>query len=139
MIALDPTHFFGHWSAGAALIESGDVTGAVAELERAHELSGGMPFTLGFLAFAYGRAGRPDDAKRLLKTAEHLAATGYVPPTTFAFAHLGLGETDAALERFDEAIDKRDPIIMPIRTFPFLDPLRDDPRFRALLGKMNLE
>ncbi len=39
----------------------------------------------------------------------------------------------------DRAIDERDPMIIPIKSYPFLDPLRSDPRFTALLRKMNLE
>jgi hypothetical protein len=52
---------------------------------------------------------------------------------------MGLGRWDDALLWMDRAIEARDPIIMPIRTFAFLDPIRDDPRFQVLLQKMNLE
>ena len=122
MIALDPTHFLGHWALGIGLSEAAAGPDAVASLERAHELSGGMPFTLGFLAYVCGRAGRCDDAERLLGRAGELAAAGYVPPSTFAIGYIGLGDWDAALHWLDRAIDGRDPIIMPIKTFPFLDP-----------------
>jgi hypothetical protein len=61
-----------------------------------------------------------------------------VPPSSIAGVHIGLGETDAAFEWLDRAIDARDPLIMPIKSFPYLDPLRRDPRFTALLRKMNL-
>jgi hypothetical protein len=63
----------------------------------------------------------------------------YVPPTTLAMGYIGLGEWDSALEWLDRAIEARDPIIMPIKTFPFLDPLRGEPRFLDLLRKMHLE
>ncbi len=138
MIALDATHFLGHWALGMGLDGTGAVAEAAATLQRAHELSGGMPFTLGFLAYACGRAGRRDDARALLEGAQRAAATGYVPPSTFAFGHIGLGEWNAAFEWLDRAVDGRDPLIMPIKTYLFLDPVRDDPRYRALLAKMNL-
>ena len=139
MIALDPTHFLGHWALGIGLNDAGAVNEAVASLERAHELSGGIPFTLGFLAYVYGRAGRRDDARRLLEHARTLSETGYVPPTTFLMGYVGLEDWDAAFEWMDKAIEGRDPIIMPIKSFPFLDPVRGDERFRSLLRRMHLE
>ncbi len=138
MIALDPTQFLGHWVVGMACIESGAPDEAVTALERAHELSGGIPFTLGFLAYAYGRAGRRDDACRLLEHTETIAAEDYVPPSTLALGHVGLDDWDAAFDWWNQAIEVRDPLIMPIKTFPFFDPVRGDPRYRAMLRKMNL-
>ena len=58
-----------------------------------------------------------------------MASAGYVPPSTFALGHIGLGDWDAAFEWLDRAIEARDPIVMPIKTFPFLDPVRGDPRY----------
>jgi serine/threonine-protein kinase len=138
MIALDPSQFLGHWALGAARIECGAPGEGVTALEKAHELSGGIPFALGFLAYAYGRAGRPSDARRLLERAESMAAGGYVPPSTFAYCHLGLDDWDTAFGWWDRAIEVRDPLIMPIKTYPFFDPVRGDPRYRALLRRMNL-
>ena len=139
MIALDPTHFLGHWVLGIGLNDTGAGREAISALEKAHELSGGMPFTLGFLAYVYGCAGRRDDTRRLLARAELLAKGGYVPPSTFAMGYIGLNDWDAAFEWMDRAVEGRDPIIMPIKTFPFLDPVRADARYHALLHKMRLD
>jgi serine/threonine-protein kinase len=138
MIALDPNHFLGHWALGMARIESGAADEGVAACEKAHELSGGIPFTHGFLAYAFGRAGRRGDARRLLERAERMAAGAYVPPSTFAYCHLGLDDWDAAFGWWDRAIEVRDPLVMAIKTYPFFDPVRGDPRYRALLRRMNL-
>jgi len=139
MIALDPNHFLGHWTLGSALVEVDALEEAVLALARADELSGGAPFTAGFHAYVCGRAGRRDDALRLLDRLAQMAAAVYVPPSAFAMGHVGLGDWDAALGWFDKAIDARDPIVMPIKTFPFLDPIRGDARYLALLKKMRLE
>jgi TolB-like protein/tetratricopeptide (TPR) repeat protein/predicted Ser/Thr protein kinase len=139
MLALDPNHFLGHWALGMHRDAIGAGAEAVAALERAHELSGGVPFTLGFLAYACGRAGRADKARALLEGACEAAKTGYVPPSTFALGHIGLGDWDAAFEWLDRAVEGRDPLVMPIKSYLFLDPVRDDPRYRALLHKMNLD
>ena len=138
MVELDPAHFFGHWVIGMGLDGRGEAEGAIRELERAHELSGGIPFTRGCLACACGRAGRRERAVELLEGAERDAAAGYVPPSTFAFGYAGLGQWDAAFEWLAKTCEVRDPLIMPIKTFYFLDPIRDDPRYQALLRRMNL-
>jgi serine/threonine-protein kinase len=139
IIALDPGHFMGYWVLGMHRDAIGAGAEAVAALAKAHELSRGAPFTLGFLAYANGRAGRTDKARALLEDAGEAAKAGYVPPSTFAFGYIGLGDWDAAFEWLDRAIEGRDPLVMPIKTYYFLDPIRGDARYRALLQKMHLE
>ena len=139
MIALEPAFFLGHWALGLGLDETGSRSDAVAALEKAHQNSGGSPFPLGFLALVYGRAGRHDDARRLLDQAKNLATAGYVPASTFFLGYIGLNDWDAAFDWIDRAVETRDPIIMPIKTYPFLDPIRGDARYRALLHKMHLD
>jgi len=138
MVALDPTHFLGHWACGLGAIESDAPDEALAALEKAHDLSGGIPFTLGFLAYGYGRLGRPDDARKLLEQAETTAAKTYIPPSTFGFGYAGLEDWDAAFHWWGQAVEVRDPFIMPIKTWPFFDPVRGDPRYRAMLRRMSL-
>lgn len=138
MVALDPGHFLGHWILGVTLEETGAVADAIVELEKAHQLSGGIPFTLGFLAMAHGRSGRHDDVRALLHRLEDAAAIGYVAPMCAAFCFVGLGDWDRAFAAMDEAVEARDPLVMPIASYPFLDPVRDDPRLLALKRRMNL-
>jgi tetratricopeptide (TPR) repeat protein len=138
MIALDPTHFLGHWVVGLACTESGAPNEAVTALEKARELSGGIPFTLGYLAFAYGRAGRRNDACELLDQMETMATKAYIPPSALALGHVGLDDWDAAFHWWNQAVEVRDPQIIPIKTFPFFDPVRGDPSYRAILRRMNL-
>jgi len=138
MVALDPTHFLGHWACGLGAIESDAPDEALAAFEKAHELSGGIPLTLGFLAYGHGRLGRPDDARKLLEQAETTAVKTYIPPSTFGFGYAGLDDWDAAFHWWEQAVEVRDPFIVPIKTWPFFDPVRDDPRYLAMLRRMNL-
>jgi len=86
-----------------------------------------------------GLSGNKAEARALLKRLHGMAAQAYVPPTSFAWIHLGLGEIDSAFEWLDRAVDERDQYLMPIKSYAFLDPIRSDPRFLAPLLKMNLE
>jgi serine/threonine-protein kinase len=138
MVELDPNHFLGHLVTGLACTERGALDEAVAAFEKARDLSSGVPITIGYLSLAYGRAGRRADALKLLEQMGAMAEEAYVPPSTFALGHVGLGDWDAAFQWWEQAVEVRDPLIVPIKTFPFFDPVRGDGRYRALLRKMNL-
>jgi tetratricopeptide (TPR) repeat protein len=139
MLDLDASYFLAHFAQGMAYLATGPDQEAVAALRRSVELSGGMPLTLGWLGLACARAGDTSEARALLDRLEAMARATYVPPTSFACIYLGLGELDNAFLWMERGVEARDPIIMPVKTFPFLDPFRTDPRYRALLAKMNLE
>jgi serine/threonine-protein kinase len=49
------------------------------------------------------------------------------------------GETARALEWLEKAVVQRDPNAPYVNCLPLWSPLRSDPRFRALLGRMNLQ
>ena len=57
----------------------------------------------------------------------------YVGPTLFARAFAQLGEKDQAFEWLEKAYEERRGNLMYLKGGPWLDPLRDDPRFQDLL------
>jgi len=136
---LTPDFYIAEMMIGVINQEMGMFKESIAAHRRAMEISGGAHQTLGWLGLALARGGDAAEARMLLQQLHAMATQAYVSPTSFAWIHLGLGEVDDAFVWMERAIDARDPKIIPIKTFPFLDPLRSDPRFDALLHKMNLE
>jgi len=51
--------------------------------------------------------------------------------------HTNLGEKDRALDFLEKAYEDRAFQISMIKTQPIVDPLRSEPRFAALLRRMN--
>lgn len=139
IVNLDPGYHLAHLLRGLSFMAQGDSQNAIASFEQASRLSAEAPLFQGFLGWAYAVSGRAADARRILGELSNPARPGWTPPTSRAWVHLGLGETDQAFEEMDRAIEERDPIIIPILSYPHLDPLRSDPRFPALLAKMNLQ
>jgi len=139
IVQLDPSGLWGHFVRGVAYRGKKMFEEAVAAHRLAVKLSGGMPSLNGWLGLALGLGGNAAEARSLLERLHNEAAQRYVPPTSFAWIHIGLAEIDAAFEWLHRAVDEYDQFMMPIKSYEFLDPLRADPRFLALLRKMNLE
>ena len=138
MITFEPSNPMGSLVLGMGEELRGNFADAVTHHERAYRQSGRMPFVLAFLALAQGRAGLRDEVRSSLAYLRDAAASSYAPPFASAMAHVGLGEWDSALAFMEAAVEERDPLIMPIKSFHFLDPMRDDPRFLSVLRTMNL-
>jgi serine/threonine-protein kinase len=138
MVEIDPAHPSTHMALGTCQLAEGDMVAAVASYERATELGDRLPWLLGWLGLACSAAGRHDRARALLDELLVRSASTYVPPFSIALISLGLGEIDRAFRWMDRAVDVRDPLVIPILSYPFLDPIRADPRYRSLLSKMNL-
>jgi serine/threonine-protein kinase len=139
MLELDPAYWIGHWGSGLVSLLRERMDEAIFEFRRAAELSGNIPLMLGWLGMTLGLGGQDAEARALLDRLAEVSKTAYVPPSSFGWIHLALGNVDEVFTWMDRAIDARDPMMMPIQSYAFLDPLRNDPRFHALLRKMNLE
>lgn len=134
----DPNYGLAHLVWGQTRCMEHRFEEAIVALRRAAELYGGAPMVLGWLGLALAEGGNVAEARVLLERLHAMAPQAYVPPTSFAWIHLGFTEIDAAFEWMDRAVEARDHMIIPIQLYPFLDPIRGDPRFLKLLRKMNL-
>jgi TolB-like protein/tetratricopeptide (TPR) repeat protein len=139
LIELEPESAGGPWLMGVALRGRGVVDESVDAHRKAVDLSRGAPMMLGWLGLVLGSAGRTDEARSVLDRLEETARTRYVPASAIAWVCLGLRDVEGAFEWMDRAVEARDQFMMPIKTYAFLDPLRSDPRFAALLRKMRLD
>jgi tetratricopeptide (TPR) repeat protein len=137
IIEFDPSSPHGPWMLGWVLRDQGRFDESIAAHRAAVRLSGASPLMLGWLGLALGQGGHAADARALLEQLRAMANVRYVPPSAFAWTHYGLGEVDQAFLWMDRAVEGGDRMMVPLQSYPFLDPIRADPRYVALLKKMN--
>jgi TolB-like protein/Tfp pilus assembly protein PilF len=131
-LEIDANHYL-IWSViGTAQLHAGFTQDAIASLKRVVELAPWYSMGVESLAAAYYQAG--DRARsQELRLAESHGRT-----VAAAWYHAAAGDVDAMFEALDGARRQRDVILLNIQNEPFFDPYRADPRFQALLRRMNL-
>jgi serine/threonine-protein kinase len=124
---------------GISYIFAGQVDKAVIELEAAERAAPATEATPA-LGYAYARAGRRAEALQVLakwdQTPKNLAV-GYWYPR--AWIHVGLDDKGKALEDLELGYAQRDTWMVWSKVDPIFAPLRDEPRYQALLKKLELE
>jgi TolB-like protein/tetratricopeptide (TPR) repeat protein len=138
LLELDPNSYWAYLVMGGCYRDQQMFADAIAALRRALELSHGAAMVVGWLGMSLALAGEVAEARALLERLREAATHACVPPTSFAWIHLGLREIDEAFAWLDRAIDAHDQLMMPIKSYGFFDPIRADPRFHELLAKMHL-
>ena len=135
-VALDGRFGYAHQTLGMALQLKGQIPEAIAEYQAAIALDP-SPTYLSLLGHVYGTIGRKDEATKLLGQIQDIGKSRYVDPYYFALIHLGLGDRETALSALEKSFEELNGNTLEyIRTDPFLDPLRGDPRFEALAEKI---
>ncbi len=110
---------------------------AMAALERSLSRSGRNALPLASLADVYGLTGRKGDALKLIDELKARARLRYVPSSLFAQAFVGLGEKNRALGWMERAYEEHDQGMVYIKAYPGWDTLHSEPRFQALVRRMN--
>jgi eukaryotic-like serine/threonine-protein kinase len=93
--------------------------------------------TTAMCAWALGIAGRTDEARRLVRILEQPPQGLWVDPAVMGVAYGGVGDIDRAVEWFEKAFEERSPNMIYMKQGPPQDFARSDPRFQALLKRMN--
>jgi TolB-like protein/Tfp pilus assembly protein PilF len=138
VLALDPTFDYARAILALNQFQLGRTADAVTTLESASKALG-WAGAFGYLGYAYGAGGKTREARAILQQLRAIEAKGpWLPPSALGYVHLGLGETNEALAQFARAIETHDPYIEWINVEPWLDSLRNEPRFQMLVRKLNL-
>jgi eukaryotic-like serine/threonine-protein kinase len=137
-VELDPNYPVTYWILGLLYRIAGRYDLAITAGEKGVNLSGGSPLMRAALAHTYGMAGRPGEARHLLHDLTELAKRKYVAPHFLAGIHIGLGDSDRAMEYLEKSWDERCHWLIYLHIDPSMDDLRSDPRFQDLLKRVGL-
>jgi len=139
VVASDPHFALAHATLGWAHLLRGQMDQGIGALQQALALSPESTLFLGQLGQAYARAGRTNEARDVLRRLEEMSKQRYVSPYHIAYVYTGLGEYDRAMDWLERAYEERAGAMFGIKGSFLFTPLREHPRFRALLRKMNLD
>jgi TolB-like protein/DNA-binding winged helix-turn-helix (wHTH) protein len=110
---------------------------AITNSEKAIARTGRETIHLGYMALVYGLAGKRSETQKIIRELKERSRHHYVFPSVFAYAYLGLGDKEQALTFLERAYEEQDQGVFLLKVSPLLDPLRPEPRFQALLRRMN--
>jgi serine/threonine-protein kinase len=88
-------------------------------------------------AIALAHLGRLDDARGLIEDNVPGADVLTISSVLVARAYAALNDRDRAIEWLTKACDTHDPAAWRLKRFPEFDALEGDPRYQALLRRMN--
>jgi serine/threonine protein kinase/tetratricopeptide (TPR) repeat protein len=137
-IAMNPAAEESYRVLGLALALTGEHEEAERVLREATTLAAAGTYTRVTLAYALARNGKRDYGQALVAELEEKRESDYVSPVELATLHLGLGNNESAVDWMERAYEERRGWMAYLKVHPILDPLRDEPRFQALVAKMRL-
>jgi len=131
-LELDPDDWGSAVDLSRTYLLQGRPQDALAEIEHVHNAPH-RAWLYALTYYALGRKRESDAALRELMLKYHASNTFEIA-TIYAFRN----QTDEAFEWLDRAYAQRDPSMMSTKVEPLLKSLHHDPRFAALLKKLNL-
>jgi Flp pilus assembly protein TadD len=133
---MDPNFALAHNHLGEAYLEKHMNDEAVAELQKAVQLSGGSPTCMANLARAYIASGKPTEAAKVLDDVKKRSNPGYSHASEIAVIYAALGDTSQAITWLQTGYEERFNPGVLLR--PGFDPLRADPRFVDIARRVGL-
>jgi tetratricopeptide (TPR) repeat protein len=135
-LEMDPNFAVGHYELGQALEQMHRHDEAIAEFQRAIELSGHSGAFDSNLGYAYAASGRREEAIKIIKDLETPQDGNASTDADIALIYVGLGDRDQAMISLNKAYEARFKASILLR--PAFDPLRSDSRFQDLLHRIGL-
>lgn len=138
VIASNPQFSLPHWYLGGIYFRRGERNLMFVEYLKAFEIDYGID-TAKKVEAALSAKGEKEALNTMLSTLESARQTGYAPPSNIALIAAILEDREKTLQSLENADRLHDPWMLQIKYDPEYDFVRSEPRFIALLDKMNLK
>ena len=136
-LQMDPNFSMAHFRLGLALAHAGDFDAALAELQVSKRLSNDRD-VVAALGRVHAMRGDRKDAEAAIAELTERSKDTFVTAYAMAAIHAALGESGAALDWLERAIDERSYWLIYLNVDPALDALRAEPRFNELRKRAGL-
>ena len=138
VLAIDPDFWVAHLNLGSYQLARQDTQQGIETLRRAERLSEGRTQAATALGIALAHSGNQKEARAILNRLVGDSKRRYVSPTSMARICAALGDDRQALDWLEKAHEARDVRLAYLRVDAgFYRALQHDPRFKAILTKMN--
>jgi adenylate cyclase len=138
LIAREPDFVTAYALVAQIYFQQGRSRDAIRALEKAPDAVRQTARWVGSMGYLYAVTGNKNDAQKCLLALRDSAAHEVVSPLLAGMIYQALGDKDRAIQLITEALDQR--LLRPgwIAVDPMFNPLRSDPRFQSLIGKVGL-
>ena len=134
---LDPKYFLAHLELALIYIAQGKSHEAIAAARSAREDEPLADWPVAVLGMAYAADGQRAEAEKVLSEMKQKAGRGWVPSYAFAEIYAGLRDKSHTLDAMEKSYEERAWFLTYLNTAPEFDFIRSEPRFQALLRRMN--
>lgn len=135
VVASNPDFAFAHAWLGIAYAQKKQFPEAIAALEKARSLNPSCTMDH-LLAVVLAAAGNKGEARRLAAKLEQMAQQQYVCAYEVASVYVALGDNDTAYQWMQKGVEARCDSLVWLKSEPWMDPLRMDPRYPELVKQV---
>ena len=137
-VELDPNYSFGWIDLAYAQLKNGQAADALVSANKVIEVTNRSSRSLVCIGVTNAGAGRPDEARAIVKELETRYAGSQADATDIAAVYAGLGSADQAFAWLDKAFADRSSLLVDVRAeYPFAA-LLNDPRYLELRKRMGM-
>jgi len=134
---LKPQFFLTHFFLGLNGLQQRKPLAAIEALQDGLQAEPDVAWMTAALAAAYVASGNRAAAHKLLDELNAKSGRGWVPSYAFVLLYTGMGDKDRALAALQRAYQERSQFVDYLKVAPEFDSLRSEPRFQALLQRLN--
>jgi tetratricopeptide (TPR) repeat protein len=139
-LEIESKMLFAHYHIGLVYFARSMYEEALEEFQKENQLQPDMPgISNALIVFTYMQMGKKELARKFLDRIIEQSKRLYIPPSFLASLYFAIGDKDKGFEFLNKAYEQQDCWIVTIKLGPVYETVRSDPRYVAMLKKMNME